>query len=147
VTIAADLAESLRTTPVLPRDAVTVALAQRYAAALDDCFDELIGAGRPCPRCRAEYDDSDAAEAGAAHARIVLEINRLGARLEATLDRLGMSPGARPAVRGAEGQTEHDPARAALEQLERDTAAGAPNSGVDYAAALDPAVAAALAEE
>lgn len=129
MTVAADLAESLRTTPVLPRDAVTVALAHRYAGALDDLFDRL--------------EDMEAQEDGAHHARTVLEITRIGARLEATLDRLGMSPGARPATRGAEGQTGDDPARDSLDTLRRDADAGAPASGVDYAAAVDPAVTAA----
>jgi hypothetical protein len=140
MTISADLDESLGTTPVLPRDAVTVAIARRYAAALDDCFDELVGAARPCPRCRQVYDDGDAVEDGAAHARVVLEISRLGARLEATLDRLGMSPGARPAVPGGGGMSGPTAADSALSQLERDAAAGAPASGVDYTAEVDPAV-------
>lgn len=142
MTITGDLDESLDTTPRLPRDAVTVALARRYAAALDDCFDELIGVARPCPRCRATYDEGDAVEDGAAHARVILEISRLGARLEATLDRLGMAPSARPAVPGgAGGIGGTSSAGAALEQLERDSGAGAPASGVDYTAAVDPAVA------
>jgi hypothetical protein len=133
VTVAEDLAKSLRTTPTLPRDAVTVALAHRYAATLDACFDALTG-------WQAEEDP-------ATHARVILEITRIGARLEATLDRLGMSPGARPATRGAEGMTGDDPARDSLDTLRRDADAGAPASGVDYAAAVDPAVAEALAED
>lgn len=127
MTIAGDLDDALETTPRLPRDAVTVALARRYAGALDDCFDALV--------------NGDAAEDGAAHARVILEIARLGARLEATLDRLGMAPSARPAVPGGSGGSSGTSAAgAALEQLERDSGAGAPASGVDYTAAVDPSV-------
>jgi hypothetical protein len=133
VTIGGELATALETTPVLPRDAVSVALAKRYADALDDCFDQLV--------------NGDAAEDGAAHARVVLEISRLGGRLEAMLDRLGMAPSARPAVPGGGGQGGPTAAGAALSQLERDGAAGAPTSGVDYAAHVDPAVTEADAED
>jgi hypothetical protein len=148
VTIGGDLDAALESTPVLPRDAVAVMLARRYAEALDDCFDALAGVARPCPRCRTTYDEGDAVEDGAAHARVVLEISRLGGRLEAMLDRLGMAPSARPAVPGGGGGIGGPtPAGAALSQLERDAAAGAPASGVDYAAHVDPAVTGADAEE
>lgn len=133
VSIGGELAGALESTPVLPRDAVAVALARRYADALDDCFDELI--------------NGDAAEDGAAHARVVLEISRLGGRLEAMLDRLGMAPSARPAVPGGGGKDGPTAAGAALEQLERDSAAGGPASGVDYAAHVDPAIAEADAAD
>lgn len=133
MSLAVQLDDALATTPRLPRDAVTVALAYRYATALDDCFDALTGA--------------DALEDPAEHARKVLEIARLGARLEATLDRLGMAPSARPAVVGNGG--DHGPTAEALafERLRADAAAGAPSSGLDYAAGVDPAVAAADSED
>jgi hypothetical protein len=134
VTILSALEEALEHTPVLPRDQLATALLRRYAAALDDSLDAL--------------DDVDAAEDAATHARIVLEIARLGARLEAMLDRLGMAPSARPVVPhdggGRDGTT---PEAASLEQLRRDAAAGAPASGLDYAAAVDPAVTAADTED
>lgn len=124
---------ALETTPVLPRDQLAVAMATRYAERLDELFDMEAG--------------DDAAESGAAHARITLEITRIGARLEAMLDRLGMAPAARRAVTGAGEGAGSDPARGALEQLRSDAAAGAPASGVDYAAGVDPAVAEADAED
>jgi hypothetical protein len=134
MSIGGDLDESLESTPVLPRDAVAVGLARRYAAALDDCFDALV--------------NGDAAEDDAVHARVVLEITRLGGRLEAMLDRLGMAPSARPAVPSGAGGTDGPTAAAgALSQLERDRAAGAPTSGFDYAAPVDPAVADAIAAD
>ena len=127
-TIAGDLAEAFTTTPTLPRDVVTKTLAMRYAETLDDCFDALIS--------------DDAMEDPAEHARKILEIARLGARLEAQLDRLGMAPSARPAVTGSSGgESGQDAASAALAGLRADTAAGAPTTGLDYAAAVDPAVA------
>lgn len=133
MTIGGDLRQSLETTPVLPRDRATIALAKRYADALDDCFDDLL--------------NGEAAEDGAEHARKILEIARVGARLEAMLDRLGMSPSARPAVTGSGGETVVDPATAELERLRADAAAGAPTTGLDYAAAVDPAVTAADTED
>lgn len=132
MTILSDLEESLETTPRMPRDALAVALLKRYARALDDCFDSL--------------NDDDPAEDPAAHARVVLEISRLGARLEAMLDRLGMAPSARPIVPGKDGPG-GDPASAALDRARADAAAGAPASGIDYAAAVDPAVAEADGED
>jgi hypothetical protein len=129
--ILTDLDAGLETTPRLPRDAATVALARRYARALDVCLDDL--------------DRIECQEDAAAHARKVLEIARLGQRLEGMLDRLGMAPGSRPALKG--GESGGDPASASLAQLERDAAAGAPASGVDYAAGVDPAVTEADAED
>ena len=120
------LDDALATTPRLPRDAVAVALAYRYAAALDDCFDALT--------------DDDAMGDPAEHARKVLGIARLGARLEAQLDRLGMSPSARPAVQGDGGDHGPTPEAAAFQRLRADAAAGAPATGLDYAAGVDPAV-------
>lgn len=133
MTIYDDLIESLETTPRMPRDGVAVALAKRYAGALDDCFDELI--------------NGESAEDGAEHARKVLEITRLGGRLEAMLDRLGMAPGSRPALPTNGGHDGGDPASAALDSLRADSAAGAPTTGVDYAASVDPAVTAADSED
>jgi hypothetical protein len=127
------LEESLESTPHLPRDRVTVQLALRYAEALDDCFAALTGV--------------EASEDAAAHARVILEITRLGARLEACLDRLGMSPGARPSIPNLGGERGQSPDTAALDQLRRDAAAGAPASGIDYAAGVDPSVAEADTEE
>ena len=126
-TIAGDLEDAFATTPTLPRDVVTKTLAMRYAQTLDDCFDALIS--------------DDAMEDPAEHARKVLEIARLGARLEAQLDRLGMAPSARPAVTGSSGgESGPDAASRALERLRGDAAAGAPTVGLDYAAAVDASV-------
>lgn len=125
---------ALESTPRLPRDAVIAQLAIRYAERLDDLFDLEAG--------------DAAAEDAAAHARITLEITRMGARLEQALDRLGMSPSARPAVTG-NGGGESGPTAAAVdfERLRADAAAGAPASGLDYAAGVDPAVTEADAED
>jgi hypothetical protein len=124
--VLADLDQALETTPRLPRDLVTVTLARRYARALDLCLDQL--------------ESDDAIEDAAHHARKVLEIARLGQRMEGMLDRLGMAPGARPAVPGNPNGAERDPQSSALDQLRTDAAAGAPTSGVDYAASVDPSV-------
>jgi hypothetical protein len=140
VSVYGDLVDALKTTPVLPRDLVTVALARRYAATIDDLFDELVGASRPCPRCRVVYDEGDAIEDGAEHARKILEIARIGQRLEGLLDRLGMAPSARPAVPQSGGEAGGDPTSGELDRLRSDAAAGAPTTGIDYAAAVDPAV-------
>jgi hypothetical protein len=105
---------------------VAVTLARRYARALDVCLDDL--------------ESNEAIEDAAHHARKVLEIARLGQRMEGMLDRLGMAPGARPAVPGNPNGAERDPQSSALDQLRTDAAAGAPTSGVDYAASVDPSV-------
>jgi hypothetical protein len=133
MTILSDLEDALATTPRMPRDGMAVALLYRYARALDDCFDDLTS--------------PDAVENGAAHARVVLEITRLGARVEAMLDRLGMSPAARPMIPGPGGERGGDPASAELDRLRSDAAAGAPTTGVDYTAAVDPAVTEADSED
>lgn len=125
MTILSDLEEALETTPRLPRDALAVAVLRRYARALDDCFDDL--------------DSPDAIEDRAAHARVVLEIARLGQRLEGMLDRLGMAPSARP-VLPLKGDAGGDPASAELDRLRSDAAAGSPTTGVDYTASVDPSV-------
>jgi hypothetical protein len=133
------LEEALETTPRLPRDMATVQLALRYAELLDDLFAAL---GKQVAPEDAERDD------GAEYARTVLAIARTGARLEATLDRLGMAPSARPIVPtnggGADGRS---PEVDQLDALRRDAAAGGPASGVDYAAAVDPSVTAADTED
>ena len=126
--------EALETTPRLPRDAVTVQLAYRYAEALDDMFERL-------------GTDHDVAEDLAAHARVILEITRIGARFEACLDRLGMSPGARPAIPSVGGERGESPDTRALDALRSDAAHGAPTAGIDYAASVDPAVTDADAED
>ena len=129
-----DLEASLESTPVLPRDRVAVTLARRYARALDVCLDEL--------------DSEVAIEDPAHHARKVLEIARLGQRLEGMLDRLGMAPGSRPLVPdGSSGRGGGSPEADKLDVLRRDSAAGAPASGVDYAAGVDPSVTEADAED
>lgn len=118
------LDQALRTTPVLPRDMAMVALARQYAAMLDDAVDR-IG--------EAEEDD-----AGRDLARAVAIVAKIGPRFEATLDRLGMSPGARPAARGGEPHDGVTAAASALAGLQ-----SGPAAGVDYASCVDPAVTAA----
>jgi hypothetical protein len=103
-----------------------IALARHYADLIDDATDRLF-----------EAEEEDQARD---FARMVAIVAKIGPRLEATLDRLGMSPGARPAVRNG-GDAGGDPASAALERVRSDTAAA--SDGVDYAAAVDPSVAAA----
>lgn len=124
MTILSKLRISLRTTPRLPRDTATVELALRYAALLDDLFVRL--------------DEHEAVESGAHHRRVIMEIDTIGKRLDAVLDRLGMSPGARPAVR--EADPGGDPDSATLDALRYD-AAGGGAAGVDYTEAVDPTVA------
>lgn len=123
----AALLDALETTPRLPRDVAAVALALEYATILDDATDRLRDAGE------------GEAEDGKDFGRMIAVIARVGPRYEAMLDRLGLSPGARPATRDGEG-IGGDPASAALERARADAAAGAPASGIDYAAAVDPAV-------
>ena len=120
------LRASLRSTPRLERDAATVELALAYARQFD-----VLGAA---------LAEIDPVESSVAHRRAVASYKDIGRMLEATLDRLGMSPGARPAVRDG-GQVGGDPDSAALDRLRADAAAG--TAGVDYAAAVDPAVTAA----
>lgn len=127
MTIYGDLVDSLQTAPRLDRDGAAVALAKRYAETLDDLFDQLV--------------HDAATEDPAEHARKVLEITRIGARLEAMLDRLGMAPGARAPVRDGGDGRGATPEGDSLDALRRDAAAGAPGSGVDYTEAVDPAVA------
>jgi hypothetical protein len=127
VTILSKLRLALRDTPRLPRDAATVELALTFAKQLDRLVVRL-----------AEAVD----EGPVQHKRVISEIDIIGRRLESALDRLGMSPGARPAVRGSE-VTGGDPNSVALDGLRTDAAAGA--ARFDYAASVDPAVAETLA--
>lgn len=128
VTVLSRLKASLKDTPVLPRDAATVQLALQYAALIDVLFIRL--------------EEPEAVENPAQHRRVIMEIDTIGRRLDACLDRLGMSPGARPAARNAE--TGGDPASEALDGLRADADAPA---GIDYSPAVDPAVTAALRSE
>lgn len=124
------LDEALRSTPALPRDRAVITLARRYAATLDDAYDRMNEAGE---------DEEDQPRN---FARMVAVIAKIGPRYEAVLDKLGMSPGARPATRG--GDPHHvDPAAAALADLQSGTAADGPNR----APAVHPAVAEALADD
>ena len=128
---------ALETVPQLPRDVVATQLALRYAERLDGLFELSMDA--PVP------EDGGPAD-GAERARVTLEITRMGARLEAMLDRLGMAPSARPLVpTGGNGGT--SPEADQLDALSRDAAAGAPSSGIDYAAGVDPSVTAADAAD
>lgn len=129
MTISSKLRLALRDTPRLPRDAATVELALTYARHLDQL---IVRLGEP-----------ESIDSPAHHKRVITEIDIIGRRLEATLDRLGMSPGARPAVRGGGQETGGDPATRQLDQLRADAAAG--TAGVDYTEAVDPAVTAANA--
>lgn len=125
---------ALETTPRLPRDAAYVQLGLRYAETMDDLFDALA-------------TDPDAAEDRATHARVILEITRIGARFEACMDRLGMSPGSRPVIPNPGGERGQSPEASSLQSLRDGITAGFPAPGLDYAAAVDPAVAEADAEE
>lgn len=122
--------EAVRTAPRLPRDAATVHLARHYAAMLDDAFDRLQDG--------AEQDGEDSRD----FARVVNIVAKIGPRYEAVLDKLGMSPGARPAARGGDPHGS-SPASQTLRELQ----SGAAAHGVDPAAGVDPAVAEALAGE
>lgn len=126
----AALDEALRTTPTLPRDGAMVMLARRYADTLDDAYDRLSEAS--------EQEDDEPRNFG----RMVAVIAKIGPRYEATLDKLGMSPGARPATTRGEPHGV-DPAASALQTLQSD---GSP-PGIDPAAGVHPAVAAALSDE
>jgi hypothetical protein len=127
VTIHSKLRLALQDAPRLPRDLAVVELALTYARELDRLFVRLA--------------EPDAIDSPVHHKRVITEIDIIGRRLEAVLDRLGMSPGARPAVRATEPGAGGDPDSAALAALRSDAAGGAP--GLDYAAAVDPAVTAA----
>lgn len=125
----AALEAALESTPHLPRDRAAVHLARSYAAMLDDAMDRMTE--------RAEEDEDESRAFG----RMVTIIAKIGPRYEAVLDKLGMSPGARPATRGGEPHGV-DPAAVALEGL-RSAAA----DGIDQASSVDAAVAEALASD
>lgn len=126
------LAAALESAPYLPRDRAAVALAFRYADLIDDAQDRIE---------QAEDDDESRA-----YGRYVTVVAKIGPRLEAVLDRMGMTPGARPAVPGGVPHgAAPDPRASALEHLER--SAGTPAAGLDPSALVDPAVAAALTDE
>ena len=123
---------ALESTPRLPRDRAGVRLAMNYAATLDDLFDRLDEA--------AEHRDDDGKDTAVADInRLTSLIAKIGPRYEATLDRLGMFPGARPAVRGGEAVGGQSPEAALLTYLQR----GLTPAGFDPAAAVDPSVTAA----
>lgn len=128
VTIVSRLRAALKDTPRLPRDEATVHLALEYAALLTDLLTKL--------------EEPEATENPSEHRRVIMSIDTIGRRLDACLDRLGMSPGARPPARDAEPGG--DPASDALDALRTDASAPA---GIDYSPAVDPAVAAALRAE
>ncbi len=114
----------------MDRDAATVELALVHARQLD-----VIAAA---------LTELDPVENSVGYRRAVASYKDIARMLEATLDRLGMSPAARPARRGEE-EAGGDPDSAALDRLRADAAAG--TAGVDYTAAVDPAVAALIADE
>ncbi|MFD2763938.1 terminase small subunit [Micromonospora eburnea] len=130
MTISSKLRLALQETPRLPRDAATVELALTYARQLDRLIKRL--------------GEEEAIDSPVHHKRVITEVDIIGRRLEATLDRLGMSPGARPAVRGGGQEAGGDPASGQLDQLRADAAAGGGGAaGLDYTEAVDPAVTAA----
>jgi hypothetical protein len=121
---------ALDSTPKLPRDRAAIRLAMHYAGLLDDVFDrmdEITEGGE---------EDERVADLN----RLVAMVAKLGPRFEATLDKLGMTPGARPAARGGEpgGTTPQASFLAWLQSGDTVTPAG-----VDPRAAVDPAVTAA----
>lgn len=121
---------SLGDLPHKPRDLAALELLRTYADLLDDAIDRL--------------GESDEEENPRDFGRMVMAVSKIGPRLEAMLDRLGMAPGARPST--PEGDAHGDPdAAGALDQLEQDAAARA--DGLSAAPLVDPAVTAALAEE
>lgn len=126
--LSAALELGLQSTPHLPRDIASIALARTLATLLDDAQDRLTDAAE------------DQTEDGRDFARMVTVIDRLAPKYAAMLDRLGMSPGARPATRGGELDGRTDPAAGELARLQS-AAPGAPADGLDYAEDLHPAVA------
>jgi hypothetical protein len=122
---AAALEASLPSTPALPRDAAMINLARRQAARIDD-VEDLI-------------EEAESEESGRAVISLEVVRDRMIGRYLATLDRMGMSPGARPAVRGGEHDGKPDLAAGALRGLQSG-AAGSAAAGVDQTAFVDPAV-------
>lgn len=125
------LRKGLDSTPRLPRDRAAVRLAMHYAGLLDDLFDRLDEHG--------EHRDDDGRDTAVADInRLTSLIAKIGPRYEATLDKLGMTPGARPAARGGD-PAGVSPQAALLGWLQQ----GATPPGVDPRAVVDPAVTAA----
>lgn len=125
------LRKGLDSTPRLPRDRAAVRLAMHYAGLLDDLFDRLDE--------HAEHRDDDGRDTAVADInRLTSLIAKIGPRYEATLDKLGMTPGARPAARGGDPQGV-TPQAALLGWLQQ----GATPPGVDPRQVVDPAVTAA----
>ena len=120
------LQDALEATPHLVRDRATIALAFRYADIIDDAQDRL-----------AEADEDDQARN---FARMVAVVDKIGGRLQATLDRMGMAPGARAATRDGDPQGGTGGADAGADHLARLRAAAGSPPGVDPAALVDPAV-------
>lgn len=138
MTIHSKLLKSLETTPVLMRDLVSVELALAYAEKLDGLLVRL--------------GEEEALDSAAHHKRVITEIDIVGRRLEAMLDRLGLSPAARPAVPSGGGPAVPDPTAAALDGLVRDAErrnAGGTVSEEDDAGwfGVDPDVTALIGEE
>lgn len=123
------LRRALESTPRLPRDRAGIRLAMNYAATLDDLFDRLDEIGE-------HRDDDDRDTTVADINRLTGLIAKIGPRYEATLEKLGMFPGARPATRTGEPAGGQSPEAALLAFLQR----GLTPPGVDPAAAVDPAV-------
>jgi hypothetical protein len=107
----------------MERDAAMVELALQYARHMDAVSSAM--------------EDLDPIDNPVDYRRAVASYKDLGRMLQEALDRLGMNPAARP-VRPAGSEVGGDPASAALDGLRSDAAAGV--VGVDYAAAVDPAV-------
>jgi hypothetical protein len=123
------LRKALDSTPRLPRDRAAVRLAMHYAGLLDDLFDRLDEIGEHQP-------DDEGRDTGVADTnRLASLIAKIGPRYEATLDKLGMVPGARPATRGGD-PSGTSPAAALLSYLQR----GLTPEGFDPRAAVDPSV-------
>ena len=127
----AALTAALGTTPRLPRDDAIVTLALALADQLDEAIDQL-----------GEADEEDAARN---FHRMITVVDKITLRYLQTLDKLGMSPGSRPARQAGEGDRRADPADTALGRLQSAAAGAAP--GQHPGSALDPAVAAALTDE
>lgn len=125
----AALVDALSDTPHLIRDRATIALALQYAGLLDDAVDRL--------------GEADEDEQHRNFARMAALIDKIGGRYLATLERMGMAPGARAATRAGDPQGVSggsDPATAALAALQRAADAARAAAGVDPAASVDPAV-------
>lgn len=123
--LSTSLRKALDNTPRLPRDRAAVRLAMHYAGLLDDAFDRLTETG----------EDGDNL---ANFNRMAALIAKIGPRYEATLDKLGMTPGARPAARGGD-PAGVSPAASWLAFLQ----SGGTPPGFDPGTSVDPSVTAA----